>query len=172
MNLAPMSRRVPRAGVRGLSLVEAMLTTVVLGIGVMSVANTFRQASTGVRGSRLATEAMRIAEQRLERLSTVPANRLAVCAGPVTGCRATREQFASELGAAGTFRCTQYVDEMGFHDPTAVTTGKYRVDTAVQAHTDPRQQSGALVVTVSVCWASADRVVEQVQLQRMIVPEV
>ena len=162
----------PRRTVRGLTLVEVMLTSAVLAIGMVALAHTYSRAQTGMRASRLKTAALRIAEQRLERLSTLPVDRISACVGPVTGCRSNRSTLAPVLGNVGTYLCTQNVDEMGFADPTALTTGRFRVDTAVQTHPDPRQQAGAMIVTVSVCWTPTPGVVDQVQLQRMIVPEV
>ena len=156
---------------RGMTLVEVMLTSAVLAIGMVALVHTFSQAQNGSRSSRLRTAALRIAEQRIERLSTEPVARLARCVGPVTGCRTNRSTLAAPLGNVGSYRCTQSVDGMDFHDPTAASQGRFRVDTAVQAHPDPRQQVGALVIAVSVCWTASDGLVEQVQVQRMVVPE-
>ena len=153
-------------------MVEVMLTSAVLAVGMVALAHTYNRAQTGMRTSRLRTAALRIAEQRIEQLSTVPVGRLAGCVSPAVGCRSDLRTLAPVLGNVGSYRCTQYVDEMGFHDPTATLTGKYRIDTGVQAHPDPRQQSGALVVSISVCWTTNDGRIDQVQLQRMIVPEV
>ena len=172
MNARFVRRRSPRKGQQGLTLVEVLVTSAVLGVGMVALAHTYNRAQSGVRQSRLGTAAIRIAEQRLERLATLPVARLAGCAGPATGCRSNRTTFAPVLGNVGTYRCTQNVDGMGFHDPTALSTGLFRVDTSVSAHPDPRQQTGALVITVSVCWSPAPQQVEQIQLQRMVVPEV
>lgn len=157
-----------------MTLVEVMLTSGVLAIGMVALAHTYNQAETGSRSSRLRTAALRIAEQRVERLATAPVARLARCVGPVTGCRATRSTLAPVLGNVGTYQCTQLVDRMGFHDPTGVVAsgGRFRIDTAVQDHPDPRQQIGAVVIAVSVCWTRSDGQVEQVLVQRMVVPEV
>jgi hypothetical protein len=48
----------------------------------------------------------------------------------------------------------------------------YRLDTSVVPHPDPGQQTGAQVVTVSACWTDLDGSVHEVQVQRMLVPEV
>lgn len=165
-------RRSPHWARRGLTLVEVMATAAVLGIGMMALTKTYTHAREGSRGSRLRTAAVRIAEQRLERLSTLPVERIAGCVGPTTGCRVNRDALAPVLGNVESYRCTQAVDEMGFIDPAASTTGQFRVDTVVENHPDPRQQAGARVVYVSVCWTSLAGQVEQVQLQRMVVPEV
>ncbi|MEL7368241.1 MAG: prepilin-type N-terminal cleavage/methylation domain-containing protein [Myxococcota bacterium] len=157
---------------RGLTIVEVMLTAAVLGIGIVAVVATYNRTQVGVRSSRFKTSALRIAQQRLEYLATMPIGRLAACAGPVTGCQRDRSAMAPVLGNVGNYRCTQNVDGMGFHDPTALATGQYRIDTSVQPHPDPRQQAGAVVVTVSVCWTAQPGLVEQVQVQRMVVPEV
>ncbi len=148
------------------------MTTAVLGIGVVALGHTYQRAQTGLRGSRLSAAAIRIAEQRLEQLATRPVDRLEACVGPITGCRQDRTRMAPVLGNVAAYRCTQTVDEMGFHDPTANSTGRFRIDTAVMPHPDPRQQNGALILSVSVCWQSSQAEVEQVQLQRMLVPEV
>lgn len=157
---------------RGFSLVEVMLTAAVLGLGAIALAHTHNQAHRGVVASRLQTAALRIAEQRIEHLATIPIDRLAGCAGPVTGCRTDRSTLAPVLGNVGAFRCTQLVDEMDFHDPNVTTQGRFRVDTVVAAHPDPRQQVGALVISVSVCWTDQTGHVQQVMLQRMAIPEV
>lgn len=172
MDDGAVRRRRPRAGTRGLTLVEVMLTSAVLAIGMVALVHTFTQAQAGMRSSRLKTAALRIAEQRLERLSTLPVSRLAGCAGPALGCRTSMSALAPVLGNVGTFLCTQNVDEMGFTDPTAVTAGQFRVDTSVLAHPDPRQQAGAMILSVSVCWTPVPGFVEQIQLQRLLVPEV
>ncbi|MEM7675066.1 MAG: prepilin-type N-terminal cleavage/methylation domain-containing protein [Myxococcota bacterium] len=157
---------------RGLTLIEVMLTAAVLGVGIVALVATYNRAQVGVRSSRFKMSALRIAQQRLEHLATMPIERLASCAGPIGGCRRDRAAMAPVLGNVGNYRCTQNVDGMGFHDPMATANGQFRIDTSVQPHPDPRQQAGAVVVTVSVCWTDQPGLVEQVQVQRMVVPEV
>ncbi|MBK6684041.1 MAG: prepilin-type N-terminal cleavage/methylation domain-containing protein [Deltaproteobacteria bacterium] len=170
--MGPGLRSAPRSGRRGLTLVESMITAVVLGIGVMGLVSLYGTAGRGVTVSRDQTSALELARQRLERLSTASVDDLPACGGPPS-CRQNLSTFANPKGAVGTYPCTQFVDGMdGTAPAVGQASGRFRIDTSIDVPSGSAQQAGALVVTVSVCWSEDGRTIRQLALERMLVPEV
>ncbi len=161
---------VARQHSRGFSLIEVMVTSVILGMGVIGVANLFTSSARGVGTSRMRETATQVALQRLERLATSPAAALPTCGG-VVGCRATGEAMMPDLGTSpDLYECTQYVDDMGPSDPTARTTGGlagYRLDTVVSPPPSLTQNDDARLISVSVCWTDTSGRIQQVLMQRL-----
>lgn len=153
-------------------MVEVLISTLVLGIAIAGLTGTFTSSQRGMVAIRSRSSAKEIAGQRIERLATQMASDLPACDGPAS-CRSTSGELADDQASAGAFQCTQYVDDMELPDPTQATGryGRYRIDTSVAAHPDPRQPD-AKVVTVSVCFANQTGQIEEVQARRTIVPGV
>lgn len=149
-----------------------MLTsTAVLGIGVVALADLHTTSEKADQGTRARDVAAQIAIQRMEQLATQPIERLPDCPGFAT-CRAGRRQMQQERSTAGSFRCSQLVDQNGFSDGSDNDpNGKYRIDTSVNAPTATSQQEGARMITVSVCWVDHRDTIQEVQIERLVVPE-
>ena len=149
-----------------------MVSSLVLGVAILGLTSSYTSTETGMTTSRSRTAANELALQRLEMLATQPADQLPACGGPAVCQR--NFAFTDPLPAAGTFQCTQYVDDADVLDPSqaGAETFRYRVDTAVEDHPDELRQPGARIVTVSVCWADRAGRVSQVNARRTIVPGV
>ena len=148
-----------------------MVTSMILGVAVLGLTSTYTNSQTGMVSSRSRSSAHELARQRIELLGTQNVQQLPDCAG-ATGCMANNA-YSAELAAAGTFQCTQYVDDMETLDPDlASAIGRYRVDTVVVDHPDSARQPNARVVTVSVCWSDAVGKVHEIQARRTFVPGV
>jgi hypothetical protein len=153
---------------RGFSLVETLISTLLLGVGVIGLVDLYTSSSRGMGSSRHRETATQIAVARMERLTTMPLDELPSCSG-VVGCRADSYTMMPELiPSAEAFECTQYVSDMGQHDPrTRGGDGGYRLDTIVAPHPSSGQNGDARVVSVSVCWTDGDGDVQQVFLQSL-----
>ena len=159
-----------RKNARGFSLVEVMVASAILGVGVIAATKMFSSGVDGVSWTKNRSAATNIAIQRLEMLGTMGIDQLPACVGQV-GCKAGFNSVAPVLANAGTYACTRMLDDMIGDPDTANATGKYRVDTVVEAHPDVGRQAEARLVTVSVCWTD-DTDVHQVQLNRLFIPNV
>lgn len=156
---------------RGFSLIEVMVSSLVLGVAVLGLTSTYTSSQTGMVASRSRTTAAELARQRLELLATQDATQLPACAGPLT-CQQDGA-MGPALAPSGAFRCTQYVDDMAVLDPAdPAASGRYRVDTIVEEHPDALRQPDARLVTVNVCWLDRTGRVHEVQARRTIVPGV
>lgn len=155
---------------RGFTLIEVMITSVILGVGVMGLVGLYTSSARGVGGSRVHTTATQVALQRLEQIAG-SADALPACDGPI-GCRASRSELAPPLGGSrtGGFDCTQYTNGMGESAVAAAGTGRYRIDTVVEPHPSTSQDDEGRFVSVSVCWVGDGNVVEQVLAQRFVLP--
>jgi hypothetical protein len=145
-----------------------MVTSVILGLGIVGLTSMYTTSARGVGSSRALETATQIALSRVERLATTPTDQLPVCGG-VVGCRASPTEMAQELApSAGSFQCSQYVDDSGAHDgATRGSEGGYRLDTIVAPHPSVTQNSDARIVSVSVCWTDGSGRVQQVLMQRL-----
>jgi hypothetical protein len=148
-----------------------MVTAMVLGIGVAGLVTLYTTADRGLVVSKEQSAALELARQRLERLTTTSPADLPQCSGQV-GCRKDLRNLWPDRGVAGTYPCTQWIDGMSAADPRTGTTGRFRVDTTLTAPTAPGQQSGAQIISVSVCWQGADTQIKEITLERLLVPEV
>jgi hypothetical protein len=160
-----------RPGRAGFSLIEVMLAGVLLGLAVLVLAKMLGASSQGLSVGKGRTVAQQLALQRLESLASLGPDRVPACP-PSPGCRADFTSLTGPLGTAGGFACTQTVLETGFarQQPEA-PQGAFRVDVATDLPADPNQMAGARLLQVSVCWSREGRV-EQVQVSRLLVPEV
>jgi len=156
---------------RGFSLTEVLISGVLLGVGVMGVAKMFTHSSTGVRVSRHQSEATQLGLQRLESLAGLGVDAAPNCPAS-EGCRGDGG-LAPPLPSLGTFDCTQNVVQTGFvDDQQDDAAGLYRVDVASLPHPDANQLAGSRLLRVSVCWSEDGANVQQVQFERLMVPEV
>ena len=148
-----------------------MVSVSLVGIGVMSLANMYYFSEQGIAETSSLVAAQKLAEQRVERLVALTTVQLPGCV-VVEGCRLGVDAYAPAKPDAGNFPCTEMVDGMSIAAPAVggAAVARYRVDTSVTPH--PDQQAGAQVLTVSACWTDLDGSVHQVQVQRMLVPEV
>lgn len=165
------SLRRPRRSVRGLSLVEVLVSVGVLGVGVLGVLNLYATSDHATRSSRSDTTATQLAVERLERIAAQGIEALPACPEEV-GCRASHSSLRPPRPGAQGMACTQETSEMGLADPEVGGVGRFRVDTSVRPHPDATQQLGARIVTVSVCWTDDSGYVREVSAERMLVPEV
>lgn len=158
---------------RGVSLIETMVSAAILGIGVISLANTFFSTEKGITLSKKRVAAMEIAQQRVERFAARPLADVPQCV-VLQGCRFDRYTYAPLKSAVGSFACSEMQEGMSSRPEgsSLAATGEYRVDTVVEPHPDPNQQVGAITVSVNVCWVNGDGEVQEVQAQRLLVPEV
>jgi prepilin-type N-terminal cleavage/methylation domain-containing protein len=161
-----------RSARRGFSLIEVAISSLVLGVAIAGLTSTYTSSEKGMQDSKARTSANELALQRLELLATQPVDQLPGCAGPAV-CQ-NGFAFTAPAAAAGTYQCTQYVDEADVVDPSQAGSdnNRFRVDTAVEDHPDALRQPGARVVTVSVCWADRSGRVSQVTARRSLVPGV
>lgn len=162
-----------RRSVRGMTLVEVLISSLVLGCGVVALAELFTTSFRTDLDARSRDVATQLAIQRAEQLGTLPPDRLPACGGGLSSCRVATRAYAPVRAAAPTFACTQIVDDgLIPDDTTTLEVGKYRIDTAVDVPPGSGQQSDARVLSVSVCWTNAKGLVQQVQVERLVVPEV
>lgn len=165
---AIVSRKARQAG---FSVIEVMVSAVLLGLGVMVLAKTLGASSQGLSLGKDRSAARQLALQRLETLSSRGPELMPACPES-PGCRASFSSLASPLPSVDGFECTQSVVEPGFVDEQVDTPqGVYRVDVSSRTPLDPEQMAGAVLVQVSVCWVEDGRV-EEVQAHRLLVPEV
>ncbi len=161
---------------RGFSLIEALMSTMVLSVGVAGLINMYSSSQSGLRWSRNSTLASHLAQQRAELLATSPLLAAPSCAGPAT-CRSSKNTFGPPMGSSNGFPCTQYLQETELEAPELLTDApenaprRFRIDTAFNDPASTTQQSGAKILTVSVCWEDDQGRVQQVQAQRMLLPE-
>ncbi|MGF1511893.1 MAG: prepilin-type N-terminal cleavage/methylation domain-containing protein [Myxococcota bacterium] len=161
-----------RANRRGFSLVEVMVSSLLLGLGVAALVELFTSSSSGLRISRNRSVATQLALQRLEQLAAFGIDGLPGC-GFGTGCREGITTLAAPQSAAAGFDCTQLVSDTGFSGEQAGDqNGRFRVDVSEVPHPDPNQIPGATLLRVSVCWSDRGNTIQQVQLERLVVPEV
>lgn len=160
-------------GERGFSMVETMVSTGVLGIGLAALIRLTGTTADSLADNRHHAEAHRIAQQRLEQLATQRPDVLLLptcpLSGAALGCREDRTRLTA------TKACTTWVDgpalpsATGSPAPTNPTERGYRLDVVIGPHPDTVHQANAFLATVSVCWEEAGRV-EEVQLARLLVP--
>lgn len=158
---------------RGFSLVETIISSGVLGLGLVSLTNLYTASADVVQNSRSTVTATQIARRRAERLAATAV--LPNCLG-LGGCKAQQDELAPELGQDGAFQCTQYVNEEEIVDSSnrGSIDSRYRIDTEVAPHPDPFQGAGAQQLTVSVCWMGKHMdengrgLVHQVQVRKLV----
>lgn len=162
-----------RRGARGVTLIETLVSVAILGVGVLSLTRMTVFSEHGLAESRTRVDAQKLAEQRAERLVALATTDLPTCP-TAEGCRQSRTAYSPAKAPDATYPCTEMVDGMSVADPTVAgpAEAKFRVDTTVVAHPDPGQLAGAQVITVSACWTDLDGTVQEVQVQRMLVPEI
>ena len=110
----------PRTGDRGFTLAEVLVATFVLSIGLVAVATGFQYATSGVETGKGETQAVFLAEQRIEQLkSQAIANFTATsgCTAPLPttclGAATTTENYGAITGALFYKRTTVIADNPG-----------------------------------------------------------
>jgi prepilin-type N-terminal cleavage/methylation domain-containing protein len=148
-------RRKARSRARlGFTLIEVMISSALLGLGVLAGVRLFTSSVSGTSYVQDRSVATTLAVQRLERLGTQGVSALPACPGAPRGCREDRTTFTTPPA------CTSEIDF------------KYRLDTVITSHPDASRQNGARLVTVSVCWRDEQATIHQAQLDRLFVPDV
>lgn len=154
-----------------MTLIEVLVSSLVLGFGVVALAELFTTSVRTDADGRARDVATQLALLRVEQLATIPVDRLPAC-GPVGTCRLDRANYAPARAATPDLACTQIVDDERIpDDTTSLATGKYRIDTAIFTPTGATQQAEARIALISVCWTDIRGVVQQVQAERLMVPE-
>lgn len=154
-----------------MTLVETMVSSALLGLGVLSLANMFFTSERGVAESTDRAAAHELAQQYAERLGAVSYDQLPACV-VAGGCRLDEATYAPIKPVSGGYACSALVDGMTLQDPDPERqTGKYRIDTTRAAHPDPTQQQGAFLYTFSVCWTDGAGRVQEISVERMTFPE-
>lgn len=145
----------------------------ILGIGVVGLMNSFFFTENSISVSKQRAAAVEMAQQRVERLVGRTIASVPQCALQ-QGCRLNRQTYAPMKSPVGNYACSEMRDGMSTRaaGTSALSTGAFRVDTVVTAHPDPNQQAGAVTVSVNVCWTNNEGVVQEVEAQRLMVPEV
>ncbi len=155
-----------------MTLVEVLISSMVLGFGVVALAELMTTSLRTDADGRARDVATQLALQRAEQLGTLPVDQLPACGG-LGSCREHNRAYAPARAATPDFACTQVVDDARIPDNvSSLEIGKYRIDTAVDAPGGVTQQGGARILSVSVCWTSQKGLVQQVQVERLVVPEV
>jgi len=157
----------------GFSLVEVMVSGLLLGLGVAALVRLYTHSAEGIRVSRHRTVATQLAQQRLESLAGLGVDQAPGCPAS-DGCLQDITGLAAEQPPVGGFDCTMRVLESGFSEgqQDLDDEGLFRIDVAFLDHPDLNQLAGSRVLRVSVCWTENGRTFEQVQLERLMVPEV
>lgn len=158
-----------RRSQRGMTLTEVVISSVVLGIGVMGVAKIQTTSVKSMSGSRSQNVARQLAQQRIAWLATKSLDRIAGCSGPPS-CRSGRKAPAPIKSAQGGFLCTRFVD-----GPTSgqggSTESKFRVDVSVSQPQGSRQFDDAKLLTVAVCYFEPDGAIGEVRAERLVVDD-
>ncbi|MEO8360777.1 MAG: prepilin-type N-terminal cleavage/methylation domain-containing protein [Vicinamibacteria bacterium] len=92
--------RAPRRGDAGFTLMEAIIATLILTIGIMGVANLSVVATTDNSNANRTTAAAFLASQKLEELKATPFNVLAD--SPSSSLEADQPGFTTNIELAGT----------------------------------------------------------------------
>lgn len=166
-------RSAPRSGSAsgqgGFTLLEVLVSAVILGIGLIGLVNLHTASIRGLMKDEMASVASDVAKQRLEEMMTLRPNEIPACVGDV-GCRLEdKSDYAADLAPVAGFDCTRRVE--GADVPRvsgAPEAPRYRVDMVVEAHPDPIRQPEGRLVTVSVCWEDYAGV-QELQMRRLIV---
>lgn len=140
----------PRRTRRGFSLIEVMVSAVVLGIGVAALWAVYSSSARSLGHVRLRDLARRVVDQRLEILGGLSAAALPACGGP-SGCRDPGGDMRPDRPSAAGYPCTQWVhqDEVS---GGAITSGPVRIDTVIEVPSAAEQSDQARVLEVSACW--------------------
>lgn len=172
---APRPRRARRSpvarlgGSSGFTLVEVLISAVVLGIGLVGLVNLHTASIRGLVKDEMASVASDVAKQRLEEIATMRPAEIPACAGDV-GCRTEdRTAYTPDLAPAAGFDCTRRVE--GADVPRisgAPEAAKFRIDMVVDAHPDPIRQPEGRLVTVSVCWEDYAGI-QEFRMRRLVV---
>ncbi len=172
----------PAPATRGMTLIETLIASAVLSVGVMSLGNLFFFAEEGIAVGKKFASASELARQRVEWLAAQPMAQIPQCLN-TQGCRLSRSAYASMKSAAGAYECSEMLDGMSTRTPDrprgspSAQAGRnivpqYRIDTIVQPHSDANQQIGAQIVSVGVCWTDMGGQVHEVRAERLLVPEI
>ncbi|MEM1022298.1 MAG: prepilin-type N-terminal cleavage/methylation domain-containing protein [Myxococcota bacterium] len=183
----------PSQARRGFSLVEALVATGILGIGLAALTNAHLTSIRGIDGSAEAVEARALANQLAEELAMVQTNAPNVIVNS-PACVNTELDVASVLGCAAPagngfsavqLGCTRYYDAEAVQgaSPNVIggsmfSTGdlvdggqRFRADIFIQDHPDPAvDPTEAQVAIISVCWRDplSPARVKQVRLTRVL----
>lgn len=161
-----------RKGRAGFSLMEVMVSGLLLGLGVAALVKLYTHSSSGIRESRHRSVATQLALQRLESIAGLGVEQAPGCPAS-NGCMEDIGQLSPELAPVGGFDCTMKVRDSGFVEGQEdVDDGLFRVDVALVDHPDLNQMAGSQFLRVSVCWTEDGLRFQQVQLERLLVPEV
>lgn len=160
---------VGRGGSAGFTLIEVLISAVVLGVGLVGLVNLHTASIRGLVKDEMLSVASDVAKQRLEEITTLRASEIPACVGDV-GCRtADRSAYTPDLSPVAGFDCTRRVE--GADVPRvsgAPEAPKYRVDMVVEAHPDPLRQPEGRLVTVSVCWQDYGGI-QELRMRRFVV---
>jgi prepilin-type N-terminal cleavage/methylation domain-containing protein len=159
----------------GFSLLEVLVATAILGVGLAALGRQYITAAHGVADSDGRAQAAMAAAQRIEALSTMEADEVPACAASVSCRAANGVDFVADLPPVGGFACTRWVDGPDVFGPSArprAAGQKFRIDASVVPHPDAARQPDGRLLTVNVCWRGADGRVHELQARRVLVPGV
>lgn len=165
-------RRPARASARGFTLVEVLISAVLLGIGVMALAELHASSIRGVKEGASITAATQIATQVMETLSAQAADDMVLPVCPNNGARGCR---ANDRDLEPPKACTSWLATAEVPDPngdsqTGATGEGYRVDTVIEVHPSVADFPNAVLITTSVCWMDRTGGVHELQTQRVLSP--
>lgn len=145
-----------RGASAGFSLVEAMVSSLILGFGVLVMASMYSLGARSMGGARTRDAARLAVQQRLETLAALGTEALPSCGGEPGCLDPTTGRPRAPRPPADGFPCSQYLLEGSLDTPEASDPERYRfrLDTVVWAHPSEDQGEAARVVEVSACWLS------------------
>ncbi len=175
---------------RGFSLIEIMIATVILGIGLLGLVELHSHSIRGTVKAESIGRGTEVARQVADQLMTQTVDSLPAACGAIAnpppdkylgGCRATAGAgtvFAADKPGA----CTQWLDADrianvldGNPVVAAADFGQgraraYRADMVISDHPNPNFAPDGGLITIWVCWRDAKGFVQQVRTSRVIVP--
>lgn len=156
---------------RGFSLIEVMIASAVLAIGLLGIVELHRSSIRGLSRGRSMTVANEIIDQRAELITGRDPAVLLTCptAADGAGCRANSTSFTAAKPCTAWLMESDVPTPAGADVPSSTDIG-FRRDVVIQAHPDTTNHSGSFLAIVSVCWRDPQGQIQQLQRQRLLVP--
>jgi prepilin-type N-terminal cleavage/methylation domain-containing protein len=152
----------------GFTLLEAMIASAVLAIGIVGVVGLQATLFSSARFSHDMSSASYLLQYRSEELGTYTIDQLdttGLCRGAAPGCRGIGG-IEAPAPASG---CTVKIfDPQPISSPQPPDQGPYRVDVGILPHPDNINHPNARVATISVCWQDRGALFKQIQSIRVL----
>ena len=184
-----MAKALNSARARGFSIIEAMVATGVLGIGLIGLVNLHTASLRGIKASEQRSSGSEVAEAIIEGIisqqalngANPPACNLGPALPPNAGCRNGGLGAMAYNGALGG-GCTMYFDGPPhllatppmppawnpWDQTLANPNDLYRVDVGIVNHPDAIEHPNSQYLYVWVCWQDENGFIHQVSSERLI----